>query len=162
MTLRVSMMSCLLAAGLSLSATAEPGIEGRALAETLFDSMDDTDQGRINAGQVQAFRASVFAGMDHDGDGAVGFDEFAGWDPGFGRIAADLGRGDAFTTALRVVHAFWDRDGDGTLTDREMHFALSHDMRRADLDEDGFLTREEFLRGFPVIVAMRAAIRPDL
>ena len=162
MTRHIALTACLALLALPAAAQDQSGLAGRALAETLFDGMDDSGRGRIDAGQLQTFRSSVFAGMDYDADGSVTFDEFADWDPGFRRVAEELGRGDAFTTALRIVHAFWDRDGDGGLTDAEMQFALSQDMRRADLDDDGFLTREEFLHGFAVIVAMRAAIRPDL
>jgi len=39
---------------------------------------------------------------------------------------------------------------------------MSHDFRRADLDGDALLTQAEFIGGFPIMVAMRAAIRPDL
>jgi hypothetical protein len=39
---------------------------------------------------------------------------------------------------------------------------MSHDFRRADLDDDARLTLDEFISGFPIIVAMRAAIQPDL
>lgn len=39
---------------------------------------------------------------------------------------------------------------------------MNADFRRADLDDDGVLLQQEFIQGFAVIVAMRAAIRPDL
>ena len=136
--------------------------EGRAVGETIFVTMDQTGRGAIHMGDLEEFRDSVFAGMDYDGDGRVTYEEFASWDPGFARVAQETGRADAYVTASRIVFAFWDRNADGALTAREMRFAMSSDFRRADVDDDGLLTQEEFIQGFPIMVAMRAAIRPDL
>ena len=139
-----------------------PGIEGRRIAETLFATVDVTGAGAFHTGDLEVFRRSVLAGMDADGDGSVPYAEFAAWDPGFARVAASMGRTEAHVTASKIVFAFRHLDGDGALQDREMRNALARDFRRADLDEDGFLSRDEFIGGFPVVVAMRAAIRPDL
>ncbi len=113
-------------------------------------------------GDVEQFRDSVFEGMDYDSNGKVTYDEFSAWDPGFAFVANEVGRAEAYTTASKIVFAFWDRNGNGELTAREMRFAMSADFRRADLDDDAFLTQDEFINGFPIMVAMRAAIRPDL
>lgn len=145
-----------------LCAQAEPGAEGRAVAETIFASMDTPNRGTINMGDIEGFRDSAFAGMDYNDDRKVTYAEFSAWDPGFARIAAELGRAEAYTTASKIIFAFWDRDGDGDLTEREMRTAMAADFRRADLDDDALLTRAEFIGGFPIMVAMRAAIRPDL
>ena len=48
------------------------------------------------------------------------------------------------------------------MTVREMRLAMIADLKRADQNDDAVLTKEEFIAGFPIIVAMRAAIRPDL
>lgn len=116
----------------------------------------------VDMGDIEQFRASSFAAMDDNGDGEVTYAEFASWDPGFARIAEAQGRGDAYVTASKIVYAFWDRDGDDSLNEREYRIAMSHDFRRADLDGDALLTEAEFIGGFPIMVAMRAAIRPDL
>lgn len=71
----------------------------------------------------------------------------------------ELGREEPYVTASKIVFAFWDGDGDGGLTAREFRTSISHDFRRAELDDDARLTRDEFISGFPIIVAMRAAIR---
>jgi len=144
------------------AAEAQPGTEGRAVGETVFATIDATGRGAVHAGEIEAFRAAAFAGMDRDASGSVTYDEFAAWDPGFRQVAEAAGRGEAYVTASKIVFAFWDRDGDGAMTEREMRFAMTSDVRRADLDDDGLLTREEFIGGFPIMVAMRAAIRPDL
>lgn len=147
----------------TLSQTADDlGVEGRQVGETLFVSMDTTGRGAIHMGDLEEFRSSVFAGMDYDTNGRVTYDEFASWDPGFVFIAEDVGRMEAYTTASKIVFAFWDRNGNGELTEPEMRFAMTSDFRRADLDDDALLTMDEFIGSFPIMVAMRAAIRPDL
>lgn len=138
------------------------GIEGRYIGETIFEGMASGPDGTVHAGDLEAFRGSAFAGMDSDQNGRVTYREFASWDPGFARVAEDVGRMDAYTTASKIVFAFWDRDGDAELTEREMRIAMAADFRRADLDGDALLTKDEFIGGFPIMVAMRAAIRPDL
>lgn len=138
-----------------------PGTEGRKVGETIFASIDTSGRGSIHTGDLEQFRASVFSGMDYDDDGRVTYAEFAGWDPGFADIAEQDGRSDAYTTASKVVFAFWDRNGDGNMTETEMRFAMNADFRRADTDDDGLLTRDEFLQGFPIMIAMRAALSPN-
>ena len=148
--------------GAAAQSKGDLGIDGRFVGETIFGTMDEGGHGAINAGDIERFRDSAFAGMDSNGDRAVTYAEFAAWDPGFVFVAESLGRKDAYTTASKIVFAFWDRDGNGAMTEREMRLAMSFDFRRADLDDDGLLTMDEFIGGFPIMVAMRAAIRPDL
>ena len=164
MGIREFSMATILAWPIALSAQSadDIGIEGKMLGETIFKSMDTSDLGEIHLGEIEEFRDSVFAGMDYDQNGKVTYEEFSSWDLGFRFVAEEVGRAEAYTTASKIVFAFWDRDGDRELTETEMRFAMSSDFRRADLDDDGLLTQNEFISGFPVIVAMRAAIRPDL
>ncbi len=138
------------------------GRDGRIVGETIFATIDTTQRGAIHAGDMEGFRDAVFAGMDTNGDRRVPYSEFVAWDPGFARIAEATGRMASYETASRVVFAFWDRDGSGELTEQEMRFAMTMDFRRADLDDDGLLELEEFIQGFPIMVAMRAALRSDL
>lgn len=154
-------MLCIAASALPLLAQ-DAGSEGRVVGETLFATIDTSNRGTIHAGDLEAFRDAVFAGMDTNGDRRVPYAEFVAWDPGFARVAEAAGRLDHYTTASRVVFAFWDRDGNGEMSESEMRFAMTHDFRRADLDNDTVLSLDEFLTGFPIMVAMRAAIRPDL
>ncbi|MEM6712507.1 MAG: hypothetical protein AAF590_09525 [Pseudomonadota bacterium] len=140
----------------------EPGVAGRVLAETIFETMDTNNRSAFHLGELDVFNDSVFAGMDYDENRRITLDEFAQWDPGFQPIAEDLGRGEAFVTAQKIIFAFWDRDGSGEVDEDEMIYATNADFRRADADEDGLVTKDEFVEGFPVIIAMRAAIRPDL
>lgn len=140
----------------------EPGIEGRVIGNAIFDTMDLAGRDAIHMGEVEDFRAAVFLGMDSDENQRVTYHEFSMWDPGFAQVAAELGRSEAYTTASKIIFAFWDRDADGELDNAEMRLAMTSDFRRADLDDDGLLSRDEFIQGFPIMVAMRAAIRPDL
>ncbi|WP_298922186.1 hypothetical protein [uncultured Roseobacter sp.] len=61
---------------------------------------------------------------------------------------------------MRVVFAFWDRDGDGLVSKSEHNRSLSYDFQRADLNDDARLDLQEFKTGFAVMVAPRAAINP--
>lgn len=140
----------------------EPGIEGRVIGNAIFDTMDLAGRDAVHMGEIEAFRATVFVGMDGDENRRVTYEEFALWDPGFAQVAAELGRSEAYATASKIIFAFWDRDADGELDNAEMRLAMTSDFRRADLDDDGLLSRDEFIQGFPIMVAMRAAIRPDL
>lgn len=135
---------------------------GRLTAELTFDSIDTADKGFIHQGDLEEFRSSVFSSMDYDDSSKLTYQEFAAWDPGFSSIAEEEGKSEAYTTATKIVFAFWDRNGDGEISEAEMRFAMNADFRRADLDDNGILSQTEFIQGFAVIVAMRAAIRPDL
>ncbi|MEM1284313.1 MAG: EF-hand domain-containing protein [Pseudomonadota bacterium] len=152
------------ATGPSIAQTSsdEPGIAGRMLAETIFDAMDVNDRGSIHLAEIDSFNGSVFAGMDYDENRRISLDEFSQWDPGFQPIAEELGRGEAYVTAQKIMFAFWDRDGSGELNEAEMDYATRADFRRADANDDGLMTKDEFFEGYPVVIAMRATIRPDL
>lgn len=154
--------ACAAALALATPVSAQSETAGRDVAETIFAAMDQTGRGAIHMGDLEQFRSSAFAGMDGDQTGGVTYAEFATWDPGFLRVAEAVGRTSEYTTASRVVFAFWDRNGDGTLTEPEMRIAMVADFRRADLDDNALLEESEFIQGFPMMVAMRVAIRPDL
>ena len=98
--------------------------------------------------------------MDTDEDGVLSLGEFMSWDYGMLPIAQEAGREDAYDTALRVVFAFWDRDGDGVISRTEHRQSLMADFQRADTDNDALMTRDEFTSGFSIMVALRAAINP--
>lgn len=136
--------------------------EGRLTSEITFSAIDRHANGYIHQGDLEAFRSDVFSSMDYDDNNRLTYEEFAAWDPGFSVLAEEKGKSDAYVTATKIVFAFWDRDGDGEITESEMRHAMNADFRRADIDDDAVLTEDEFLNGFIVIVAMKAAIRPDL
>ena len=134
--------------------------EGRLTAEITFSSIDEAGKGYIHQGDLEQFRSDVFVSMDSDDNRKITFEEFSAWDPGFSSIAEEMGRMDAFKIATKIVFSFWDRNGDGAMTESEMRFAMNADFRRADLNDDAVLIENEFLHGFMIIVAMRAALNP--
>ncbi|MDX8350038.1 signal transduction protein [Cognatiyoonia sp. IB215446] len=144
----------------SVPATAQEETDGRRLAQMAFASLDEANRGFIDQGEFSNFGGDVFVSMDTDGDNNLSLPEFLSWDYGMAPLAAEAGREDAYETALRVVHAFWDRNGDGVISRTEHRQSLNFDFQRADTDNDALLTEDEFTGGFSVMVALRAAINP--
>ena len=159
MRLPLAALTLIAAAALPLHASAEE-TEGRRLAELAFSSLDGGNRGFIDYGEFHSFSDEVFASMDNDQSAQISLSEFLAWDYGMRLAAEDAGREAAYETALRVVFAFWDRNGDGQVSKREHRQSLVFDFQRADSDNDAVLSREEFLSGFSVMVALRAAINP--
>lgn len=131
---------------------------GQELAKLVFQSFEGADNGRADLGQFTDFGNDIFVSMDGDDDGNITLDEFKEWDFGFVFIAEDEGQQRAFDTAQKILFAFWDLDGDGQINGSEYHKSLIADFQRADINNDAFLSEEEFLRGYIVIRAYRAAV----
>ncbi len=153
-------MSCAMLLALAGIATAQstepsPGVE---LSDLIFGSMENTPTGTVDLGEFVNFGRDIFASMDTDQSGAIDLEEFTIWDFGFNFIAEDEGQERAYQTAQRVLFAYWDHGGDGEIDEREYHHSMVWDFRRADVDNDAFLTREEFQSGYIVNLAYRAAI----
>lgn len=140
----------------------EQKTEGRLTAELTFASIDQDAKGFLHLGDLEAFRSDVFVSMDTDNNGKLTYNEFRAWDPGFSYIAERDGKMEAYDTAIRIVFGFWDRNKNGEITESEMRFAMNTDFRRADLNGDSILSEAEFLEGFAIIVAIRAAIGNQL
>lgn len=136
--------------------------EGRRLAKLAFASVDSADRGFIDMGEFTNFGTDVFVSMDSDDSGKISLEEYLAWDYGMASVAEDRDRVDAYETALRIVFAFRDRDGNGEISKTEHRQSMKFDFQRADLNGDAILTEREFLDGFPVMVALRAALDPDL
>lgn len=134
--------------------------EGRRLSEQLFEQIAGSPNGFLDQGAFTNYGSDVFAAMDYDQNGKVSLGEFLVFDTGMRPIAEEAGRLDSHETAMRVVFAFWDRDGDGELGRTELIRSLGYDFQRADQNSDARLDREEFLSGFTMMVALRAAINP--
>jgi EF hand len=143
-------------------ALAVPGIaqaqEGKELAELVFESIDGAGRGFFDMGEFTNFGGDVFHSMDQDEDGKVTLDEFMAWSFGASVIAEETDRTLAYETAMRVVFAFWDRNGDGELTRTEHRKALVTDFQRADFDGNMTVEKDEFLNGFSMNIAARAAL----
>ncbi|WP_432448326.1 signal transduction protein [Aliiroseovarius marinus] len=131
---------------------------GRELAELVFGSIEDDPNGTADMGEFVSFGQDIYISMDANDDGSVDKNEFIEWDFGFDFIAEDEGQERAYLTAQKVIFAIWDRDADGKITQSEYHKSMVNDFKRADVDDDAFLTRGEFLDGYVVNLAYRAAL----
>lgn len=144
-----------------LTGSADEPSEGRRLAELAFSGVDADSRGHIDMSQYLRFGADVFVSMDQDESEAVDLAEFLDWDFGMALVADEQNATRAYETALRVVFAFWDRNGDGQITSAEHGQSLVLDYQRADTDRDGLLTRDEFLGGFSINIALRTALNSE-
>lgn len=131
---------------------------GRELAELIYGAIEADPHGGADMGEFVTFGQEIFVSMDYDQNGSVDPKEFTDWDFGFNFIARDEGQQGAYETAQRILFALWDHDADGEINRNEYHTSLVTDFRRADTDGNAFLTREEFLVGYVVNLAYRAAI----
>lgn len=141
---------------------AQSNNDGRMLAELTFESVDENANGFIDMGESHDFGINVFASMDGDDNAMLTEAEFINWGYGFHNVAIDREKEMAYRTALRVVFAFWDRDHDGEISRTEQRLAANNDFRRADLNNDALLSKEEFFGGFSVMVATRIALAPEV
>ena len=142
------------------TASAAQESEGQRLANLAFANVDAAERGYIDQGEFLDFGEDVFFSMDSNQDDSLSLGEFLNWGFGMSNLAEDMGREAAHETALRVVFAFWDRDGDGIISKTEHRQSLNADFLRADTNSNAILSQEEFTSGFSVMVALRAAINP--
>lgn len=145
----------------SAPALAQQVPEGRALAELSFDSVDAAGKGYLDQGDMEAARRDIFSSMDADNSNTLELSEFLQWSFGFQNIAEDEKKLLAYQTALKVVYSFWDRNGDGKITGTEHRKSVIDDFNRADLNNNAILEKNEFIGGFSVLVAIRAALKPE-
>jgi len=131
---------------------------GKDLAELSFISVDQNQDGFVDKTESDQFGEDVFVSMDFDDSGQLSEEEFLNWGYGFQTYAEEQKKELAYNTALRVVFSFWDRDGNGEISRPEQSWAALHDFERADLDNDDLLSPDEFLGGFSIMVAIRAAL----
>ena len=66
------------------------GIEERAIGETILKTIDTSGRGMIDAGDLEAFRTSVFAGMAAGDSGRVPCAGFEDWGPGCDWVAEQM------------------------------------------------------------------------
>ncbi len=155
LTAACALLLALPSAGLAQSDEVTPG---RELAELIYGSIEDNPDGAADMGEFVDFGQDIFVSMDTDESGSIDPVEFTEWDFGFNFIAVDEGQERAYQTAQKVLFAIWDHDGNGEIGRQEYHKSMVWDFRRADTDDDAFLTREEFLSGYVVNLAYRAAL----
>ena len=151
-------LALLLVLSVGASAQSDVPTPGRELAELVYGSIEDNPEGTADMGEFVNLGRDIFVSMDYDENQSIDFGEFTEWDFGFNFIAEDEGQKRAYVTAQRILFSFWDRDADGEISKNEYHQSMVSDFRRADTDNNAFLTRDEFLSGYIINVAYRAAI----
>ena len=134
--------------------------EGKQLARLGFMGADANSDGILTAPEMQTMGRDIFVSMDGDEDESLSVEEFSSWGFGMRNIAEETGRVQAYDTALKIVFGLWDRNKDNAVSALEHRQAVSFDMMRADLNQDGQLTESEFLGSFILNVALRAALKP--
>lgn len=129
-----------------------------------FDRVDTNKDGKISVqelGEVMTQMGknlseeelkAVIAGVDSDGDGAINFEEFMG---AMEKVKSPS-RGNE--QELRAVFSVFDQNGDGHITIEELKQAMTQlgeklsqeeldaMIREADVDQDGKVNYEEFVR----------------
>jgi len=159
--MRSVLVGIAMAMAVAMPAGAEEQPDGRALAQLSFEALDEASKGYLDQGDMEVARRDIFTSMDADDSNSLEQSEFLNWGYGFQSIAEDEGKQLAYDTALKVVFSFWDRDGDGKITQTEHRKAVMADFNRADLNSNAVLEKSEFLGGFSVLVAIRAALKPE-
>lgn len=157
---RIFLLAALLITTTSTS-FAEQKTSGRALAELSFESVDESGKGYLHLGDIEEGRINIFTSMDADDNNNIDLDEFLAWDYGFANLANESNKQIAYRTALKVIFNLWDRNADGKITQTEHRRAVVRDFNRADINHDGILDKKEFILGFSVLVAIRAALKPE-
>ncbi len=158
--MRMLTATCALLLALPSFGMAQPDepTPGRELAELIYGSIEDNPNGAADMGEFVSFGRDIFVSMDANESGSIDLSEFTEWDFGFNIIAEDEGQERAYQAAQKIIFAIWDHDGNGEIGRHEYHKSMVWDFRRADTDDDAFLTRDEFLSGYLINLAYRAAI----
>ncbi len=133
----------------------------KELALRVFYSREANKHGMNDMGDFTNIGKEIFASMDTGNKEILIFDELASWDFGLNAIAEEAGKQDQYRVAQRILFAMWDRDADGEIGRSEYNRSVVDDFRRADLNNNVFLTEEEFMTAYIVIHAYRPAIRGD-
>ncbi len=147
--------------GTTSLAMAQNEPEGKILANNSFDAVDINSKGYLTYADIEFFRQQVFVSMDANENNAIELEEFLSWDFGFELAATEVNRLSAYKTALKVVFNFWDRNNDGRISLTEHRKAIVADFERADIDNNVVLERAEYVQGFSILAAIRAAIKTE-
>ena len=151
----------ILSAVLALPAFADQEPEGRRLASLGFASSDANEDGQLTMIEMLEYAELARVSMDADDNGTIDRAEFMGWDFGFSQLAEETGNVQGFETAQKFVFDFWDRNDDQVITAQEQSASMMANMMYAALDGSATLSEQEFLSGFFINIAYRAALKPE-
>ncbi len=110
-------------------------------ASEMFKSMDANTDGKISSDEHAQSAATMFSSMDANQDGQVTVAEMTAFKESKGKKSdkAEL----VAAEKIRLI----DQDGDGVLTSTEHAQGARLMFERMDTNTDGFLTKEEFVKG---------------
>lgn len=145
--------------GTSALANAEENLAVKEIEEGAFASIDKENRGYVTIGDLSRYRNLVFASMDANNDNRVSLQEYLDWGVGGGLIADEAGKIDIYTAARKVIFFYRDRDGDEQLTQAEFRDSTLRDFRRADLNNNGRLEKDEFTQQFAEFGALKFALK---
>ena len=142
-------------------AGAEKMPEGRQLAELAFMSVDADENGSLSRLEVLNYGTDALVSMDYDENGSISLEEFTGWDFGFIGVAEDSDKVQGLETAQKFLFDFIDRNDDQKFNADELNQTLSDSYDYSDVNTDGSMSKDEYLRGFIFNIAYRSALRQD-
>ncbi|MEM7644381.1 MAG: hypothetical protein AAF366_17925 [Pseudomonadota bacterium] len=131
----------------------------RAAIEAQAAELDTDHDDLIDRGEIKAAAMAGFPTFDVDGSGDIDPREFAEWPFGFYDMARHRDRAGEYRAAFGTVFDIFDHSGDSLLDRREFRTAMLRALDDADSDGDGTTSREEFLQGFVLNVALRHAMQ---
>ena len=136
--------------------------EARTPADNLFGlifkSADRNDDGNISPAEATTFQANLFRAMDANDDRALTRTEFVSLNFGEGYEAAKRGREADVRRVLDGYFDWIDGNADGIVRSAEQQIVFRRDFRQSDLNADGGLNQDEFVRALPILQELRTAI----
>ena len=146
-----------LALSFATPALADVQGEARDLSAAVFANIDENSNGSVDRQEFLLGSPNFFVSIDGDDSGAISMEEMTGWDFGFANLAEKSNRQAAYTTALKTSFIFLDANGNNEISKGEWRLLQSDGFFRSDADNNGILTVDEFVDGFPLLVAIRSA-----
>ena len=128
------------------------------LNQTIFESVDVNEDGRVSQREIELYRLLVLASMDANGDGIILRDEYMDWDLGFEHLAIQKDRLNAYWKARGDVFNAWDNDQDGILSPAEQSVYQIIDFFEASGRTNRPLNLAQFSTGLRIIAAMNGAL----
>ncbi len=128
------------------------------LNQTLFESVDVNEDGRVSQREIELYRLLVLASMDADGDGIILRDEYMNWDLGFEDLAKQQDRLNEYWKVREDVFNAWDSDQDGILSPAEQSVYQIVDFYEASGHTNRPLNLAQFSTGLRIVAAMNSAL----
>lgn len=136
----------------------EPEPVNRDIVESAFTSTDKNKDGNLDVGETQLMSDNIFLSMDYDDNSSISAKEFSDWDFGLIYTAATAGQSLEYSVAKNILFALRDLNADELISQSEYQQSIEFDFARADQDNDGAMTKDEYAKGFLPSLLFRAAL----